>query len=89
MSEFCLVLEFLARLEAHRFARGDGKLRACSRIAADTRFSRLHCEDAETAKFNAVTLREGSLHFGEDSLDGHVCFGFRDSCLVDDFLNDV
>ena len=82
-------LEFLARLKAHRFAGRNGDLRARARIAADARLSGFHGEDAETAKFNAVTLFERTLHFSKDSFHGHFSLGFRDSRLVDDFVYDV
>jgi hypothetical protein len=82
-------LKFLTRLETHGLAGRNGNLRAGARIAANACFSGLDGEDAEPAKFNAITLFECPLHFAEDSFHGHFGLGFRDSGLIDDFVYDV
>ena len=82
-------LEFFAGLEADRFAWRDGNLRARARIASNACLSWLYGKDAETAKFNAVTLFESPLHFPKDSFHGHFGLGFGNSRLVHNFVDDI
>lgn len=82
-------LEFLTRLEAYGFTGRNGDLRTGARIAANSRFSGLHGKDAETPKFNAVSLFESPLHFPKDSFHGHFSLGLGDSRLIHNFVYDV
>ena len=58
-------------------------------LLTDTCLPGLDGEDAETAKFNAVTLFEGSLHLSKDSFHGHFGLGLGNSRLAHDFVDDI
>jgi hypothetical protein len=82
-------LEFFAGLEPYRFARRDVDLLPGARVAPDASLSRLYIEDAEAAKFNALTSAQRVLHRLEDRLDGLFGFASRDISLLDDGINYV
>jgi hypothetical protein len=70
-------VKFFARLEANRFAWGNGDFRACSGIASNSSFAGFDREDTEAAQFNAVARDEGLLHAFEDCVDCRLCFRSR------------
>src|SRR5580692_9890382 len=82
-------LQLLTRLESHGLSRGDGNLRAGSRIPPDARLSRLHVEYAETTQLNAVALLERALHTLKDGFHRHFGLGLRDAGPVHNFVNDI
>ncbi|MCU1319980.1 MAG: hypothetical protein JWP98_1498 [Edaphobacter sp.] len=67
-------MELFARLEANRFAWSDRDFGTGSGIATDTRLPGLNGEDAEAAKFNAVSSDQGLLHAIEDGVYRSLCF---------------
>ena len=77
MTELALLqkMELFARLEADSLAGSDGDFRACPWVAAYAGFSWFYCEDAESAKFDAVAGNQGLLHALENSVYRSLCFG--------------
>jgi hypothetical protein len=82
-------LQFLARLEANRFSRGDADLFAGARIAADAGLARLDAEDAELAEFDALTASHGVFEGFEDGFDGLFGLGTADVCLRNHSVYDI
>jgi hypothetical protein len=68
-------LQFLAGLEAHRFARRDADFLAGAGIAADAGLARAHVENAKAAKLDALSFAKGILHSFKDGFDGLFRFG--------------
>jgi len=75
-------LQFLAGLEAHRFAWRDADFLAGAGIAADASLAWAHVEHAEAAELNTLTFAERILHGFEDRFDGLFRFGPAHAGLV-------
>jgi flavin reductase (DIM6/NTAB) family NADH-FMN oxidoreductase RutF len=82
-------LQFFARLEANRFARGNGDFRARARVPADSRLPRFHVEYAESTKFDAITLLKSALHTFEHRFHGHFGLRLGNSGFVHNFVYDI
>jgi flavin reductase (DIM6/NTAB) family NADH-FMN oxidoreductase RutF len=82
-------LELFTGFETDGFAGRNRYFCASSGVASDTGFARFHIEDAETAKFNAVSVLERFLHVLENGLDGHLRFCLRNSGFPDHFVDDI
>jgi hypothetical protein len=68
-------MKLFAGLESDGFARSDGDFGTSSGVATNAGLSRLDSEDAEAAKFNAVTSDKCLFHALEDSVYRSLCFG--------------
>jgi dCTP deaminase len=75
-------LQFLAGLEAHRFAGRDADFLAGARIAADAGLARAHVEYTEAAQLNSLALAERVLHGFKDGFDGLFGLGPAHAGLV-------
>src|ERR1700724_1702755 len=82
-------VQFLARLEAHGFARGDRHLCSGSRIAPDAGLARPHIEHPEAAQFDPLTLRQGLLQALEDGIHRCLSLVAREAGSFDDAMHDV
>jgi len=82
-------LQFLAGLEADRLAGRNGYFRAGTRVTSDASFARTHIENTESAKLDALTLRQRPLHAFENGFHGHLGFGFGNTGFIDDFVDDI
>jgi hypothetical protein len=67
-------VELFAGLEANSFAWSDRDFGTGSGIATNTCLPRLNGEDAEPAKFNAVSGNQVLLHAIEDGVYRSLCF---------------
>src|ERR1700692_1464011 len=63
-------LQFLAGLEAHRFAWWNADFLAGARIAANAGLARAHVEHAEAAQLDSFPFAERILHRSKNSFDG-------------------
>src|ERR1700676_1586079 len=63
-------LQFLAGLEAHRFAWRDADFLASTRIAADAGLARAHVEHTEAAQLDSFPFAKRTLHRSKDGFDG-------------------
>jgi len=82
-------LQFLARLEANRFARGNCDFGACPGIAADPSFARPNVKNSKTPEFNSVSVAQRFLHGFENGLNSHFRLGFRDPGTTNDLIDNV
>ena len=82
-------LQFLAGLEAHRFAGRDADFLSGARIAANACFTRAHVEDTEAAQLDPLALAERVLHGFKDGFDSLFGLGPAHSGLVYDGINNV
>jgi hypothetical protein len=82
-------LQFLAGLEANSFSGRNADLFAGARIAANAGLARLDAEDAELAKFDALTAPHSVFEGFEDSFDGLFGFGTADVCLRNHSVYDI
>jgi hypothetical protein len=82
-------LQFLAGLEAHRFAWRDADFLTGARIAADAGFARAHVEHTEAAQLDSLAFAERILHGFKDGFDGLFRLGPAHSGLVYDCINNI
>lgn len=82
-------LKLFAGFEANRFARGDADLFARAGIAANAGLARLDAEDAELAKFDALTAAESAFQRLENSFDSLFRFGAADVGFADHRIYDI
>jgi hypothetical protein len=82
-------LQFLAGLEAHRFAGRDADFLAGARIAADAGLARADVEYTKAAKLNSLALAERILHGFKDGFDGLFGLGPAHAGLVYDCINNI
>src|SRR5271165_6960750 len=79
-SGFCFLdaLQFLAGLEAHRFAGRDADFFAGARVAADAGLAGLHAEHAEAAELDALAAAQRGLEGLKDRFHRLLRFGAAD-----------
>ena len=82
-------VEFLARLEADRFAWGDADFSAGAGIAADAGLARTHVEDPKAAELDALTFGEGALEGFEYGIDSGFGFITLQPGALNHLVNDV
>src|SRR5258708_961781 len=82
-------LEFLAGLEADRFAGRNIDFFTGPGISANAGLARLDAEDAEAAELDALATAEGLLERFENGLDGLLGLGATDTRLGDDSVYHV
>jgi hypothetical protein len=82
-------MQFLARLEAHGFAGGNGYLGSGSRIAADSGFSGADVEDTEAPQLDSLAASQGLLETLEDGVDGGFGLHAGQTGPLDDVVDDV
>jgi hypothetical protein len=70
-------VKFLAWLEANSLAWSDGDFRAGPRVAADSRLTRAHIENAKTPQLDPVARSKRLLQALEDGVDGRFRFVAR------------
>ncbi len=70
-------VKFLTWLEANSLAWSDGDFRTGPRVAADSRLTRAHIEDAKTSQLNPVARSQRFLQALEDCVDGRFRFVAR------------
>src|SRR5580692_7054397 len=81
-------LQFLAGLEAHRFAWRDADFLAGARIAADAGLARAHVEHTEPAQLDSFPFAERILHRSKNGFDSLFGLGPAYACLVYDRIYD-
>ena len=89
---WCLGVEnvqFLAWLEAYRFARGNVDFGSGPGIAADPGLSRPYIEDTEAAQLNAVSVRQGFLEALKNGVDCSLGLHTRQPGAFDYVMDDV
>jgi hypothetical protein len=67
-------VKFLARLEANSLAWSDGDFRTGPRVAADSRLTWAHIEDAKTPQLDPVARSKRFLQALKDRVDGRFRF---------------
>ena len=82
-------VQFLARFEAHRFARGNIDFSSGPGIAPDPGLSRPHIENTEAAQLNAVSVRQGFLEALKNGVDCSLSFYAGQSRAFDYVMDDV
>ena len=82
-------VQFLAGLEADRFAGRDADLGSCAGIAADSGFAGADAEDAKPAQFDALTGCQSLLEALEDRIHCGFGLGARQTRALDDVMDDV
>src|SRR5579864_1564715 len=82
-------LQLPARFEADRFAGRDRHLRAGPRVAANAGLAGADVEDAEASQFNALPMRQRSLHALENRFHRHLGLGLGYPGLIYYFINDI
>ena|SRR5579862_2653564 len=82
-------MQFLTRFEAYSFTRSNIHFRPCAGIAPDAGLPWPDIEDAETAKFNAVSVRQGFLEAFKYGVDCGLGFHTRQSGAFDYVMDDV
>jgi hypothetical protein len=82
-------MQFLARLEADGFTRGDVHLGSGPGIPADSGLPRPHIEHAEASKLNAVAIRERFLEAFKNGVDCSLGLHTRQSRAFDYVMDDV
>lgn len=82
-------LEFLTGFEANCPAGGDVHFLASAGIAADAGLARFDGEDTEAAQLNPVTLRQRTLHRGEDGVYGRLGLVPRQPGPFHDALDEI
>jgi hypothetical protein len=82
-------MQFLARLETHRFARSNRDLGSSARVAADTGLARTDIEDAKAAQFDTIAVGQGLLEAFEDGVDRGLCLDAREAGPLNDVVDDV
>src|SRR5207244_2274585 len=70
-------------------ARGNGNLRARTRISTDAGLAGLHGEHSEAAKFDSIAMLKSAFHLLKHRFDGHFSLCLGDARLVDNFIDDV
>jgi hypothetical protein len=82
-------MQFLARLEAHRFAGGDADLGAGSGISADASFAGADAENAKSAQFDTLSGGESLFQALEDRIHRSLCLGAGQTRALDYLMDDV
>jgi hypothetical protein len=82
-------LQFLAGLEAHRFARRDADFLAGARVAANAGLARAHVEHTEAAQLYSLAFAERVFHGSKDGFDGLFRLGPAHAGLGYDCIYDV
>jgi hypothetical protein len=82
-------VQFLAWLEAHRFAWGYAHFGAGAGIAADTGFAGADTENAKSAQFDALAGGQGLLQALKDRIHRRFCLGSRETRALDYMMDDV
>lgn len=82
-------LQFLAGLEAHRFARRDADFLAGAGIAANAGLARAHIENSKAPQLNSLTFAKCILHGFKDRFDGLFRLSPAHAGLVYDCINDI
>jgi hypothetical protein len=82
-------MQFLARFEAHGFARGYAHFGAGAGIAADTGFPGADAENAKSAQFDALAGGQSLLQALENRIHRGLCLGARQACALDYMMDDV
>ena len=70
-------VKFLARLEANSLAWSDGDFRTGPRVAADSRLTRAHIENAKTPQLDPVARSKRLLQALKNRIDGRFRFVAR------------
>jgi hypothetical protein len=82
-------VEFLARLEANRFARGNADFGSGAGIASDAGLAGANVEDPEAAELDALTFGESALEGLEYGVDRSFGFIALQPGALDHLVNDV
>jgi hypothetical protein len=82
-------LEFLAGLEAHRFAWRDADFLAGTGVAANASFAWANVEHTEAAQLYSFPFAERILHRSKDGFDGQFRLGPAHAGLVYNCIYDV
>jgi hypothetical protein len=82
-------VQFLAWLEADRFAWSNAHFGAGAGIAADPCFAGADTEDAKSAQFDALAGGQGLLQAFEDRIHRGFCLGARETRALDYMMDDV
>ena len=82
-------LQFLAGFESYSLAGRDADFLAGARISADAGLAGTHIKNAEPPQFNALALRQRSLHALKDCFHSHFSFCLGNSRAIDYFVDDV
>jgi hypothetical protein len=82
-------VEFLARLEANRFARGNADFGSGAGITADSGLAGPNVEDPEAAELDALTFGESALKGLEYGVDRSLGFIALQPGALDHLVNDV
>jgi hypothetical protein len=82
-------VQFLAWLEAHRFAGGDADLGASAGIAANAGFAGADAENAKPAQFDALACGKSLLQALENRIHRGLCLGAGQARALDYMMDDV
>ncbi len=82
-------MQFLAGLEADGLAGRNVDFSAGARVAANAGFARADVENAETAKLDAIALRQCLFHRLEDDFHRALGLCLGDASPAHDFVNDI
>jgi hypothetical protein len=82
-------LQVLAGLESNGLTGGNVHFGAGSGIPSDSRFPRLHREDAKAPKLNPIVGFQSVLHTVEYRVYRLFRFRFADACAFNDLINEI
>ena len=82
-------MQLFTRLEADRFARGDGYLGAGSRIASDARLARTDIEDPKPPQLDPFAAGQSFLQALEDGVHSSLGLHARQTGTLDDVMDNV
>jgi hypothetical protein len=82
-------MQFFARLETNRFARGYADFGAGAGIAADSGFPCANAENAKSAQFDALSGGQSLFQALENHIHRSLCLRSRQACALDYMMDDV
>jgi hypothetical protein len=82
-------VQFLARLETHRFAGCDADLGSGAGIATDAGLASANAENAKSAQFDTLTGSQGLFEAFEDGIHSCLGLGAGKAGALDDVMYDV
>ena len=82
-------MQFLTRLEPHRFAGSNADLGSGAGVATDTGFARTYTEDAKAAQLNAITGGQSLLEPFKDRIHRRLGLGAGQTRALNHMMDDV
>jgi len=82
-------VQFLAWLESYGFSRRDTDFCTSAGVTSNACFARANTEDAKSAKFDPIAIRERFLEALENGIDCSFCLGSWQTSPLDDVMHNI